>query len=172
MTLTSDIILTYPLWDKADTELCSQNGKYDFFSRLVDLFIVACAIGIRADKTITDYEPLDPPKSIGRTTYLSSINQDLSEILGFMLQNAILHSSTIDCDEEERLKLAFDPEYDNKMFSSAAFLTGFANYGLEEIYNHINSEVDTIAIDELNEFFMSMTKPDYSDAVELLTLDD
>ena len=172
MTLTSDIILSYPLWDKADTELCSQSGKYGFFSRLVDLFIVACSIGIREDKTITDFEPIDPPKSIGRTTYTSSINQDLSELLGFMLQNAILNSKTINYGEDERLKLAFDPEYENKSFSPANFLIGFANYGLKDIYDHIESEVDSIALDELNEYFMSMTKPDYSDAIDLLSLDD
>ncbi len=172
MTLTSDIILTYPLWEKADAELCSQNGKYGFFARLIDLFIVACAIGIKDDSVIVDYEPIDPPKSIGRNTYTSAINQDLSELLGFMLQNAILHSKTIKIDDEERIRLAFDPDSESKVVFPAPFLVGFANYGLEKIYENIESDVDTMSLDDLNDYFRGMTQPDYSDAVDLLTLDE
>ncbi|UKI50862.1 MAG: hypothetical protein L6U99_05870 [Clostridium sp.] len=42
-----------------------------FFERTVDLFIVACTIGIKEDKILeNDLTDDDKPKSIGRSTYL------------------------------------------------------------------------------------------------------
>ena len=49
MILNSDIYLPHPLWEKADNELCN-NNELGIFNRLVDVYVVACAIGIKEDK--------------------------------------------------------------------------------------------------------------------------
>ena len=149
MILNADLILYNPLWERADNELCNKKA-YGIFNRLIDLFVIACAIGIKEDKVADAGEtPLENPKSIGRNTYQSSLNEDLYSILEFMLQNAILNSKTIDFDDEKRIKMAFDPEYQEKKFSPSNFLVGFANYGLQQIYSAINGTSSLIIIEEV-----------------------
>ena len=60
MILNSDLILYHPLWEKADNELCGKDG-IGLFNRLIDIYILACAIGVKEDKVVTEYElPLWP----------------------------------------------------------------------------------------------------------------
>ena len=71
MQLSSDINLIHPLWEKADKELCS-NTELGIFNRLVDIYVLACAVGIKEDKIISEdniESPLPSPKSIGRNTH-------------------------------------------------------------------------------------------------------
>lgn len=173
MRLTSDIILYHKNWERADDELCNE-ASIGLFARLVDLFLVACAIGIMDDKSIEVPEELtlENPKNIGRNTYQSIANTDLYDTLDFMLQNAILNSKTINLDEDERLKLAFDPEYNNKKISPMNFLVGFANYGLEKIFEKIDSKASIVAIDELYKFFNSLTLSRYDDLLANFTIED
>ena len=59
MILNSDINLIHPLWERADNELCD-NSELGIFNRLVDVYVLACAIGIKEDKTLTEIEnPLE-----------------------------------------------------------------------------------------------------------------
>lgn len=172
MTLTSDIQLFHPLWEKADRELCSSDG-IGLFGRLIDLYILACAIGIKEDRTIVDIEmPLEKEKSIGRNTYQSMLNTDLKASLDFMLQNALLNSKTIDFSVDERLKLAFDPDYTVKKLSAAAFLTGFANYGIEKIYEIIGSTAPIVVVDEIHSYFETLAESRYDDILKYITLDN
>lgn len=172
MTLNSDINLAHPLWERADNELCSKDG-IGLFNRLVDIYILACSIGIKEDKVVTEFDnPLNPTKSIGRNTYLSMINEDLKKLLDFMLQNAIINTQTIDLDIDERLKLAFDPDYTIAKLSPANFLTGFANYGIEQIFSHIDSTSSIVAIDELYQYFSSLEESKYDDILASITLSD
>ena len=173
MILNSDLMLNDPLWEKADRELVDQ---HKLFGRLVDIFVIACAIGIRADKSVSNAEiefPLAQPKSIGRNTYLSMSNSDLNDILNFLLQNAIITSKTIDFEADERLKLAFNPDYENKKFSPAAFLVGFATYGIKQIYKHVNNNLPSEAIaDELHTYFESEIDSGYEDLLQGITLEE
>lgn len=124
----------HPLWEQADDEFCS-NGGLGIFVRLIDLYVIACAIGIKEDKVVLDSDianPLSSPKTIGRNTHRE--NLDIRDMMDFMLQNALLNSKTIDFGDDERLKLAFNPDYSNKKINAASFLTGFATYGLTQIY--------------------------------------
>lgn len=169
MELSSDITLVHPLWERADSELCN-NNELGIFNRLVDVYVIACAIGIREDKAITEIDsPLTPPKSIGRNTHRE--NEDIRAILEFMLQNAILHTKTVKFDVDERLKLAFDPNYNIKNFSPSNFLTGFANHGIEEIFKQIDSKSPLIALTELYTYFEGMTDDKYEDILRTITLD-
>ncbi len=171
MILNTDIILNHPLWERADNELCSKDG-IALFNRLIDVYILACSIGIKEDKTITEIDaPAQNPKTIGRNTYMSLTNTDLRELLDFMLQNAIINSKSLDMSVDDRLKLAFDPDFSMPKFSPASFLTGFANYGITEIFNHIDSQSSLVAVDELYKYFSSLEESKYDDILSNLTLD-
>ena len=176
MQLNSDIELKHPLWEKAEVVLLNKTNNKDdigFFKRLIDIFIVACAIGIREDKTITKIDdPLENHKTIGRNTYSSLINTDLKNLLDHMLQNALICSDTIDFDLDERLRLAFDPDYTNGKISAASFLVGFANYGIVQIFEHVKSTSSLLVIDELHEYFNSLTESSYDEILNNLTLED
>ena len=89
-----------------------------------------------------------------------------------MLQNAILNSKTINLDTDERLKLAFDPEYNNKKISPMNFLVGFANYGLERIFEKIDTKASIVAIDELYKYFNSLTMSRYDDLLLNFTIEE
>ena len=173
MNLSSDLILTHPLWEKAQDDLINRLG---IFNRLIDLFLIACSIGIRDDKQINSDDidtPLSQPRSIGRNTYLSAINTDLSDLLNLMLQNSILTSKCLNMDLDERLKLSFNPDYENKKFSPANFLIGFANYGIVEIFDHINCDLPATTVsDDLYAYLNTLRDNDYEDLINTITLDD
>lgn len=172
MILNSDLILYHPLWEKADEFLCNKDA-IGLFRRLVDVYIIACAIGIKEDKTITKIEnPMDNPKTIGRNTYMSMTNIDLKDLLDHMLQNALICSQTIDLDIDERLKLAFDPDYTNSKISAAGLLNGFANYGIEQIFSQIDSSSPLVVIDQLYKYFESLTESNYDDILQSITLEE
>ena len=173
MILSSDLILNDPLWEKAQDVLMGQLGLFD---RLIDVFLVACSIGIKNDSQIKNDEiefPLAQPKSIGRNTYLSGINSDLNDTLHMMLENAIITSKHLDFDMDERLRLAFNPDHENKKFSPANFLVAFANYGIKEIFDNINCDLPaTTVADDLYRYLNSQRENGYEDLLESITLDD
>ena len=170
MILSSDIILNHPLWERADRELVDSCG---IFSRLIDIYLIACAIGIKEDKSIVAIKEAGvEEKSIGRNTYMSIQNIDLHDTLDFMLQNALINSKTLDLDNDERLKLAFDPDYSTNKLSAANILTGFANYGIEQIFSHIDSSSSIVIVDELYKYFNELTESKYDDILKAITLED
>ena len=172
MQLNSDLTMFHPLWERADNELCSSKSL-GIFGRLVDVYVLACAIGIKEDQAINDIEePLASPKTIGRNTYMSSINTDLRDMLDFMLQNAIIHSKSINFDMDERLKLAFNPDHINNKLSAANFLTGFANYGIVKIFENISSKSSLVAVSELYKYFESLADAQYESILKNITLEE
>ena len=172
MILNSDLILYHPLWEKADNELCGKDG-IGLFNRLIDIYILACAIGVKEDKVVTEYElPLSNPKSIGRNTYMSPTNVDLSNLLSFMLQNILLNSKTISLEMDERLKLAFDPDYNNGKLRATELLNGFANYGIEQIFSRIDSVSPLVAVEEIHSYFEEMSYTMLDDILKTITLDE
>lgn len=172
MQLSSDLEMRNPLWERADNELCS-NNELGIFNRLVDVYVLACAIGIKEDKVIYDTEidnPLSTPKTIGRNTHRE--NLDIRDLLDFMLQNALVHSQTINLDMDERLKLAFNPDYNNKKLRAADFLTGFANYGITKIFENLASRSSLVAVSELYNYFESIADSQYDELLKNITLED
>ena len=172
MQLSSDIEMKNPLWERADSKLCVSK-ELGVFNRLVDVFVLACAIGIKEDKSISDTtlsSPLAQPKTIGRNTHRE--NLDIRDLLDFMLQNALIHSKTIDFDEDERLKLAFNPDYNNKKIRAADFLVGFANYGIEKIFNTISSTSSLVVEADLYKYFESLANDKYDDILKTITLEE
>ena len=172
MQLSSDLEMRNPLWERADNELCS-NNELGIFNRLVDVYVLACAIGIKEDKVIYDADidnPLATPKTIGRNTHRE--NLDIRDLLDFMLQNALIHSQTINLDMDERLKLAFNPDYNNKKLRAADFLTGFANYGITKIFENLASRSSLVAVSELYTYFEIVSDSQYDELLKNITLED
>lgn len=172
MQLSSDLEMRNPLWERADNELCS-NNELGIFNRLVDVYVIACAIGIKEDKVIYDADidnPLATSKTIGRNTHRE--NLDIRDLLDFMLQNALIHSQTINLDMDERLKLAFNPDYNNKKLRAADFLTGFANYGITKIFENLASRSSLVAVSELYTYFECLADSQYDDLLKNITLED
>ncbi len=172
MQLSSDLEMYHPLWARVDNELCSTN-ELGIFNRLVDVYVLACAIGIKEDKVINNDEienPLTTPKTIGRNTHRE--NLDIRDLLDFMLQNALINSATLNLDEDERLKLAFNPDHVNKKINAASFLTGFANYGITKIYENITSNSSLVVESELYKYFESLADAQYEQILKNITLED
>lgn len=172
MILSSDLEMRHPLWERADNELCSSN-ELGIFNRLVDVYVLACAIGIKDDKVIADSNipnPLSSPKTIGRNTHRE--NSDIRDLLDFMLQNALIHTKTLNLDEDERLKLAFNPDYYNKKIRAAEFLTGFANYGITKIFDNISSCSALVAETDLYNYFESLANAQYDEILKTITLEE
>ncbi len=172
MQLSSDLEMRNPLWERVDNELCS-NNELGIFNRLVDVYVLACAIGIKEDKVIYDTDidnPLSTPKTIGRNTHRE--NLDIRDLLDFMLQNALIHSQTINLDMDERLKLAFNPDYNNKKLRAADFLTAFANYGITKIFENLASRSSLVAVSELYTYFENVSDSQYDELLKNITLED
>lgn len=172
MILSTDLEMRHPLWERADDELCSSN-ELGIFNRLVDIYVLACAIGIKEDKIISESDidnPLSSPKTIGRNTHRE--NSDIRDLLDFMLQNALIHTKTLNIDDDERLKLAFNPDYTNKKIRAAEFLTGFANYGITKIFENIESRSSLVAEGELYRYFESLSNAPYEQILETITLEE
>jgi len=173
MQLSSDLTLYHPFWETADMVLINQ---HKLFNRLIDIFLIACAIGVKADKQIANddiQEPLSSPKTIGRNTYQSAINTDLYDSLNFMLENSIITSECLNLDIDERLKLAFNPDYESKKFSPSLFLVSFANYGIVEIFSHINTNLPSLAVaDDLYNYLNSLKESEYEKLLEGITLEE
>lgn len=173
MRLSSDLMMNHPLWEKAEDVLINRTK---LFGRMVDIFIVACSIGIKEDKCIpneTIDDALKQPKTIGRNTYQSMGNADLSELLDYMLQNAIVTSNNLPFDTDERLKLAFNPDYENSKFSPAGFLVSFANYGITKIFENVKEDLPDMAISaDIYGYFNGLCDSNYEDLLNGITLDD
>lgn len=165
MQLSSDLEMYHPLWVRADNELCS-TSELGIFNRLVDVYVLACAIGIKED--IED--ALSTPKTIGRNTHRE--NLDIRDLLDFMLQNALINTSTLNLDDDERLKLAFNPDYTNKKINPASFLTGFANYGITRIFENIKSNSSLVVESELYRYFESLANAQYEQILQNITLEE
>lgn len=160
MEIRGDLQLKYSSWEKARALTNFDNfATIGLFDRLIDLFIVACAIGILYDEwKSNDLEK--EVQTINRNTYGSIQNEDVYRILNFMFKNAILTTKKVPFDNETRLKIAFDSSYTEEKFSPTNFLVEFANYGidiiLEECTNH---DIETIS--KLKERLAGMVNPDY-----------
>ena len=146
MDIRGDISLKYIGWDDERINQLVYSSSVPnstaFFGRTIDLFIVACSIGILEDKRIPN-DGLKEYNSIGRNTYIT--NDDVSRIFHFLFENAILTSQTVNFDNETRMKLAFDSNYNLDKFSPNNFLVEFSNYGIDKIWSaRTNHDIETI----------------------------
>ena len=166
MDIKGDISLKYSGWsDEIVNQLVVNNKNADstaIFGRTIDLFIVACSIGICDDVRIPN-DGVKEYNSIGRNTYVT--NDDVSRIFHFLFENAIITSKTVNFDIDTRLKLAFDSNFNIDKFSPNNFLVEFANYGIDKIYEKVTKH-DFETINNLTNLIRNKMSVDYNDILE------
>lgn len=145
MEITRDIAFNTNKRDVFDT--LSSNRV---FTRFIDLLIFAMSIGIVHDQR---QKPTGEEKiEVARNTI---VQPRLKRSLDFLFQTAILTTSDIQekIDEDTRMRLAFNDEYEIEGFDKMNFLLEFAPYGLDLIDQKILDKDPVNAVLNLNEFF-------------------
>lgn len=141
MQYKRDMDLKHPNWKKVE-ELLESNGALGLFNRLVDIFILACAIGVKEDKILES--GTEEGRSIARNTL--NVNSEVSDRLELLYRTAIVTTKYINYTVDERLRIAFDPDSntDNNLYPTN-FLVPYANYGLEKLLSvTTNHDMETI----------------------------
>jgi hypothetical protein len=161
MIISGDFYLNGPVWEKLRENLIN---KHKFFDRIVDIFIIACSIGIAGDNQKSFEGEII---TIARDTYQT--NNDISDAFDFMMKNAILTSNHINFDIETRMKMAFDSEFKISNFSPVSFLIKFANHGAEKI-EEIISEHDIDTADHLIDLINNYVKDNFKDNIKEIEL--
>ena len=134
MEITTDVILKGNKWKDITDNLRT------IFKTNWEVYELCLGIGIMYDKQCEfEMNKDESPISIPRT-----LLQRNSLLLDIMFQSAILSTNNVECNEEERLNLAFDDEKAIE-FNKMQFLTKFANYGLIKLENLIGiDDVETM----------------------------
>lgn len=144
MELRSDIPLKGTAWNNAI------NGLADIFSARTNysVFMLSLAIGIMYDCRIEKpVENGEEEKSVPRNVVSNNDNGKLD----FYFQAAILSTRTEKFDEETRLDLAFG---EKSSFNKVAFLTEFANFGVEKLVALIG-DTSLETMDNIKNFMVS-----------------
>lgn len=155
MIVTGDFILKGTVWLQLRDNLIIKN---EIFKNNVDIFIIACSIGIAADETKEIDE--ETAYTIARDTY--QMEQDRYEIFNSMFRNAILTSKKIQISTEERMKIAFDSDFEAKDLSVTSFLIKFANYGAMKMIE-VCSDHDLQTADKLIDMISEYSENNYKD---------
>lgn len=153
MILNSNLSLKHSAWYKMQDLYPVQGGpkpKVGLFPRLIDLFIVACTIGMKLNKRVPN-DQTEEITGINSKTYNDPINDDLKRILDYLLKMLILTMDVPELknvDTTTKQKLAFSSEYNVEKFNAASILCEYANAGVIELCNLIGSS-DTETIDNI-----------------------
>ncbi len=149
MVITKDIILRGTVW-RQTLERFSNFWPKDA-QPMYNLYALSISVGIMYDKQVENLkydEEKDQPINVPRTV-LQRHNSDLD----FMFQTAILTSKLVSYSVEERLKLAFDTKCDIE-FDTFDFLTKFANFGINKLYE-ISNDQPLVMMEKLKNFLAS-----------------
>lgn len=129
MEISSDILLKGNAWNKAIDELGTIFSTRTHYS----LYMLSLAIGIMYDQREENLpDDSEEVKSVPRNV----INNNDNGKLDICFQAAILSSLTVELSEEQRLELAFGEKSD---FNKMAFLTSFANFGVQKLVEQIGT---------------------------------
>ena len=167
MEITSDVVLKGSDWRKALDALAP------FFPQSLQpnysIYVITMSIGIMYDKQAefageeNDLEK-ESRASVPRTV-LHPHNMDLD----FLFQSAILASSLVPYNEEQRMDLAFNPSCEIKI-NRLEFLTKFANFGVSKLLEQISDEpTDTM---EKIKIFLASTVEGYNYEIDSISDED
>ena len=172
MILNSNFSLKHSIWNELQDLYPVQNGpkpKIALFPRLIDLFILACAIGMKNETRVPN-DVSEEVTGVNSKTYNDPANDDLKKMLDFLLKIMILTLNVPELekyDRAEKEKLAFAADYNIDKFNAANILCEYANFGAIKISELITSQdTETISnildyIDELK--VETMVLPDIDD---------
>ena len=89
--------------------------------------------------------------------------------LDFLFQSAILTTSLVDYDGQQRMDLAFNPSTEIK-FAKLDFLSKYANFGVEKLLEH-GSDEPIEAMQKIKSFLAS-TVEGYNYEIDSISEDD
>jgi len=160
MILNSNIVLKHSIWYKMQDLYPVQNGpkpKIALFPRLIDAFIVACTIGMKANTRIENDEK-EEVASVNSKTYNDPVNDDIKRTMDYMLKILIL---TMDLPElsgvsrNDKEKLAFASDFNIDKFNPINIMTEYANYGATKLVE-LMTDQDTETINNIIEYLDSL----------------
>lgn len=160
MVFNSNLSLKHTVWQKMQDLYPVQGGmkpKIALFPRLIDLFIVACSIGMKNDERVPN-DTSEEIASVNSKTYNDPVNDDLKKTLDYLLKILIL---TMDIDELKNYdritkeKLAFSSDFDIDKFNPASILCEYANAGAIKLASLI-TEQDTETIEKIFEYINTL----------------
>ncbi len=172
MILNSNLSFKHSAWEKMKELYPVQGGpkpKIGLFPRLIDLFIVACTIGMKLE-TRTENDLQEEVSEVNSKTYNDPANDDLKRTLDYLLKILIL---TMNLDElknvnrETKEKLAFSSDYSIEKFNAANILCEYANTGVIKL-SELMTEQDTETIDNIINYITDLQNgeqalPDYDE---------
>lgn len=146
MLLNSNFVLKHSAWLKM-RELYPAQGetkpKIALFPRLIDLFIVACTIGMRNSERVPNDMSDDVAAEINSKTYNDPVNDDIKRTLDYLLKILILTMDIPELDKYDRStkeKLAFAADFNVEKFNAASILCEYANAGVLKIAELITDQ--------------------------------
>ena len=146
MVIKSDIILRGTDWDKALTSLGAIFSTRTNYS----MFMLCLALGIMYDKRIDDPEENgEENHSVPRNVIQNYDNGRLD----FYFQAAIISTTTISMEEDERLELAFGDE-EKSTYNKIGFLTSFANFGVTKLLEQVG-DTETETMEKIKNYLIS-----------------
>ncbi len=167
MEITSDVILKGRDWKlalEAFSPFFPQHLQPNY-----SIYVISASIGIMYDKQadLAGSESDDEKESRASVprTVLHPHNTDLD----FLFQSAILTSSVVEFNEEQRMDLAFNPSCEIK-FNRLDFLTKFANFGVSKLLEQSTDDpVDTM---EHLKKFLASTFEGYNYEIDSISEED
>lgn len=153
MILNSNLSFKHSAWLKMQ-ELYPVQGrpkpKIALFPRLIDLFIVACTIGMKLGERVAN-DSSDEIASVNSKTYNDPVNDDIKRTLDYLLKVLILTMDIPElsnCDRSTKEKLAFAADFNLDKFNAASVLCEYANAGVIKMADLI-TEQDTETINKI-----------------------
>lgn len=153
MILNSNLSFKHSAWLKMQELYPVQGGpkpKIAIFPRLIDLFIVACSIGMKNNERVEN-DGSEELASVNSKTYNDPINDDIKRTLDYLLKILILTMDIPelkDYDRSTKEKLAFSSDFVVDKFNAASVLCEYANAGVVKLESLI-TEQDTETISNI-----------------------
>lgn len=167
MEITSDVILKGSNWKKA-LDLFAP-----FFPQTLQpnysIFAISISIGIMYDKQEEIAGEETPEEKENRASVPRTVLHPHNTDLDFLFQSAILTTSLVSFNEEQRMDLAFNPSTEIK-FAKIDFLTKYANFGVGKLLEQGSD--DPIEAMQKIKSFLASTVEGYNYEIDGISEDD
>lgn len=167
MEITGDVILKGCNWRKA-LDLFAP-----FFPQALQpnysLFAISISIGIMYDRQEEIAGEETPEEKENRASVPRTVLHPHNTDLDFLFQSAILTTSLVTFNEEQRMDLAFNPSTEIK-FSKLEFLTKYANFGVGKLLEQGSD--DPIEAMQNIKSFLASTIEGYNYEIDSISEDD
>lgn len=133
------------------------------------IFAISVSIGIMYDRQAEMAGEETPEEKESRPSVPRTVLHRHNMDLDFLFQSAILTTSLVSFNDEQRMDLAFNPSTEIK-FNKLEFLTKFANFGVGKLLEQ-GSEEPIEAMQKLK-LFLASTMEGYNYEIDGISEDD